>query len=82
MALLLLELKGPDFFRVGLFPGIIKDWQGDKKKSQHRKQNTFTKLKYQAHLCLQRLLMLPYYSGKMQVLLKSCYCILLEKSFT
>lgn len=27
MALLLLELKGPDFFLVGLFPGIIKDWQ-------------------------------------------------------
>lgn len=69
MALLLLELKGPDFFRVGLFPGIIKDWPGDKKKSQHRKQNTFTKLKYQAHLYLQRLLMLPYYLGKMQVLL-------------
>lgn len=61
MALLLLELKGPDFFRVGLFPGIIKDWQGDKKKSQHRKQNTFTKLKYQAHLYLQ---VLPYYSGE------------------
>lgn len=27
MALLLLELKGPDFFLVGLFPGIIKDWE-------------------------------------------------------
>lgn len=25
IALLLLELKGPDFFLVGLFPGIIKD---------------------------------------------------------
>jgi len=25
MALLLLELNGPDFLRVGLFPGIISD---------------------------------------------------------
>lgn len=27
MALLLRELKGPDFFRVGLFPGTISDWK-------------------------------------------------------
>lgn len=26
MALLLLELNGPDFLRVGLFPGILKDY--------------------------------------------------------
>ena len=26
MALLRLELKGPDFFLVGLFPGMIRDW--------------------------------------------------------
>jgi hypothetical protein len=25
MALLRLELKGPDFFLVGLFPGMIRD---------------------------------------------------------
>lgn len=34
MALLLLELNGPDFLRVGLFPGIIKDWEEIKNKTE------------------------------------------------
>jgi hypothetical protein len=28
IALLRLALKGPDFFLVGLFPGMIRDWGG------------------------------------------------------
>lgn len=42
MALLLLELKGPDLFLVGLFPGIIKDWE---KKESHC-QKYFKSFKY------------------------------------
>lgn len=39
MALLRRELKGPDFFLVGLFPGIIRDWQGKGKAVQGQGQN-------------------------------------------
>lgn len=40
MALLRLELNGPDFFLVGLFPGIIKDCQQERKEG--RVKNAFT----------------------------------------
>ena len=35
MALLRLELNGPDFFLVGLLPGMMRDCQGEETGSEN-----------------------------------------------
>lgn len=52
MALLRRELKGPDFFLVGLFPGMISDWRrGAKEKRFKYTVWRWSKPKWFANTC-------------------------------